>query len=153
VKGLRSVSDACCQRHRQCAERGDDTRLCVAPCQRAVSVVITVTATQHCLTHVRPQAVSACKVNPQSNIKFVQCSPNKDSLHHLSRHLNTLIFHLRTGHCRPSARLRRNGVKPSALCHCGEADQTLPHFLQSCPLYQRERQQIWPQYTSLDVKL
>jgi hypothetical protein len=79
--------------------------------------------------------------------------PHKDSLHHLSRHLQTLIFRLRTGHCCLNAHLKRIGVKPSALCQCGEAVQTPQHFLQSCPLYQRERLQIWPQYTSLDAKL
>ena len=79
--------------------------------------------------------------------------PHKDSLHQLPRHTQTLIFRLRTGHCGLNSHLKRIGVKPSALCPCGEADQTPQHLLQSCPLYQRERSQIWPQYTSFDHKL
>ena len=65
----------------------------------------------------------------------------KDPLHRLSNHKQTTIFHLRTG------------IQSSLLCDCGKDDQTPNHFLQSCPLYNRERQHIWPVSTTMDAKL
>ena len=49
--------------------------------------------------------------------------------------------------------LKRIGVKTSAQCPCGEADQTSEHYLQSCSLHQQARQQIWPTCVSLKTKL
>ena len=72
-------------------------------------------------------------------------NPQKDSLHQLSRHKQTTIFRLRTS--------KKNGIQPSALCDCGKDDQTPNHFLQSCPLYNIERQHIWPVSTTMDAKL
>ena len=60
------------------------------------------------------------------------CNPNQDSLHQLPRHHQTIIFRLRTGHCRLNSHLKRAGVKTSAQCPCGKADQTPEHCLQSC---------------------
>ena len=80
-------------------------------------------------------------------------SPNQDALHQLPRHQQTTIFRLRTGHCRLNSHLKRTGVKASAQCPCGEADQTPEHYLQSCSLHQQARQQIWPTCVSLKTKL
>ena len=66
------------------------------------------------------------------------------------------VYHwnrLRTGHCRLNSHLKRIGVKTSAQCPCGEADQTPEHYLQSCSLHQQARQQIWPTCVSLKTKL
>ena len=79
--------------------------------------------------------------------------PNQDALHQLARHQQTIIFGLRTGHCRLNSHLKRIGVKTSAQCPCGEADQTPEHYLQSCSLHQQARQQIWPTCVSLKTKL
>ena len=80
-------------------------------------------------------------------------NPHQDALHKLTRPEQTVIFRLRTGHCGLKSHLKRIGIKPTALCDCGEADQTPQHFLQSCLLFNRERRQIWPVTTSMDAKL
>ena len=71
-------------------------------------------------------------------------NPNQDALDQLPRHQQTMIFRLRTGHCRLNSHLKTIGVKTSAQCTCGETDQTPEHYLQSCSLHQQARQQIWP---------
>ena len=85
----------------------------------------------------------------KASAKFIQ----KDPLHQLSHHEQTTIFRLRTGHCGLKGHLKTIGIQPSALCDCGKDDQTPNHFLQSCPLYNRERQHIWPVSTTMDAKL
>ena len=81
-------------------------------------------------------------------------NPQKDPLHELSRHEQTTIFRLRTGHCGLKGQLKKNWYSAlGSICDCGKDDQTPNHFLQSCPLYNRERQHIWPVSTTLDAKL
>ena len=80
-------------------------------------------------------------------------NPKKDPLHQLSRHEQTTIFRLRTGHCGLKGHLKKIDIQPSDLCDCGKDDQTPNHFLQSCSLYNRERQHIWPVSTTMDAKL
>ena len=69
-------------------------------------------------------------------------NPNQDAFHQLLRHQQTIIFRLRTGHCRLNSHLKRIGVKTSSQCPCGEADQTPGHYLPSCSLHKQARQQI-----------
>ena len=80
-------------------------------------------------------------------------NPNQDTLHQLPRHQQTIIFRLKTGHCRLNSQLKRIGVKTSAQCPCGEADQTQEYYLQSCSLYHQTRQQTRPTRVSLKTKL
>ena len=88
------------------------------------------------LIHNKKKAFFHCKTEGYN--------PNQDALHQLAQHQQTIIFHLRTGHCRLNSHLKRIGVKTSAQCPCGEADQIPEHYLQSCSLHQQARQQIWP---------
>ena len=97
------------------------------------------------LIHNKKKAIFQCKTEGYN--------PNQDALHQLARHQQTIIFRLRTGHCRLNSHLKRIGVKTSAQCPCGEADQTPEHYLQSCSLHQQARQQIWPTCVSLKTKL
>ena len=97
------------------------------------------------LIHNKKKAIFHCKTEGYN--------PNQDALHQLARHQQTIIFRLRTGHCRLNSHLKRIGVKTSAQCPCGEADQTPEHYLQSCSLHQQARQQIWPTCVSLKTKL
>ena len=97
------------------------------------------------LIHDKKKAIFHCKTEGYN--------PNQDALHQLARHQQTIIFRLRTGHCRLNSHLKRIGVKTSAQCPCGEADQTPEHYLQSCSLHQQARQQIWPTCVSLKTKL
>ena len=80
-------------------------------------------------------------------------NPQKDPLHQLSRHKQTTIFRLRTGHCGQKGHLQKIGIQLSAPSDCGKDDQTPNHFLQSCPHYNRKRQHIWPVSTTMDTKL
>ena len=80
-------------------------------------------------------------------------NPQQDALHQLSRRDQTIIFRLRTGHCGLNSHLKRIGVKLSALCPCGESDQTVEHYLQDCTLYQEARLQIWPEGIDAHAKL
>ena len=80
-------------------------------------------------------------------------NPNQDALHQLARHQQTIIFRLRTDHCRLNSHLKRIGVKTSDQCPCGEDDHTPEHYLRSCSLYHQARQQIWPKCVSLKTKL
>ena len=79
-------------------------------------------------------------------------NPNQDKLHQLPRHQQTIIFRLRTGHCRLTSHLKRIGAKTTQ-CLCGEVDQTPEHYLQSCSLHQQAKQQIWPTRVSLKTNL
>ena len=81
------------------------------------------------------------------------CKTGGCTLHQLPRHQQTIIFRLRTGHCRLNSHLKRIGVKTSSQCPCGEADQTPEHYLQSCSLHQQARQQMWPTCVSLKTKV
>ena len=97
------------------------------------------------LIHNKKKAIFHCKTEGYN--------PNQDALHQLLRHQQTIIFRLRTGHCRLNSHLKRIGVKTSAQCPCGEEDQTPEHDLQTCSLHQQARQQIWPTCVSLKTKL
>ena len=109
------------------------------------------------LTQVRYKRAALCRV---ALGRLCSCSctpchynPIQDALHQLPRHQQTIIFRLRTGHCRLNSHLKRIGAKTSAQCPCGEMDQTPEHHLQSCSLYLQARQQIWPTCVSLKTKL
>ena len=80
-------------------------------------------------------------------------NPSTDPVNHLARHEQTTIFRLRTGHCGLRAHLRRTGIMDSALCDCKEAEQTIHHILQDCPIWWKQRRQLWPQDESTTNKL
>ena len=78
-------------------------------------------------------------------------NPPKDALRLLSRHEQTMIFRLRTGHCRLRSHMKQIDIGKSALRPCGLEAQTTAHILQSCPLHKRES--TWPTESSLGHKL
>ena len=71
-------------------------------------------------------------------------NPNQDALHQLPRHQQTIIFRLRTGHCRLNSHLKRIGVKTSAQCPYGEADQTRENYLQSAHFISKQGSRYSP---------
>ena len=79
--------------------------------------------------------------------------PGTDPINRLARHEQTAIFRLRTGHCGLRAHLKRIGIMDSALCDCKEAEQTVHHILQDCPIWRKQRHQLWPQDESTTNKL
>ena len=97
----------------------------------------------------KSKLLSVTRRKPPSTARY---NPNQDALHQLPQHQQTIIFRLRTGHCRLVSHLKRIGVKTSAQCPCGEVDQTPEPYIQSCSLHQQARQQIWPTL-SLKTKL
>ena len=97
------------------------------------------------LNHNKKKAIFHCKTEGHN--------PNQDALHQLPQHQQTIIFCLRTSHCRLNSHLKRSGVKTYAQCHCGEVDQTPEYYLQSCSLHHQARQQIWPDRVSLKTEL
>ena len=72
-------------------------------------------------------------------------------IHHSGR--KPSIYRLRTGHCGLRAHLKRIGIMDSALCDCKEAEQTVHHILQDCPVWRKLRHQLWPQDESTTNKL
>jgi len=76
-----------------------------------------------------------------------------DPIRRLDRQQQTVIFRLRTGHCRLRSHLKKIGVSETALCECGLADQTPQHILQDCPSLSTARQQVWPEGVELTTKL
>ena len=85
------------------------------------------------------------------NKRLADFKHQQDTLHLLSRHEQTMIFRLRTGHCRLRSHMKKSGIEKSALCPCGLEAQTTAHVLQPCPLHKRES--TWPTESSLQNKL
>ena len=79
-------------------------------------------------------------------------NPQQDTLLYYL-HEQTMIFRLRTGHCRLRSHMKKVGIEKSALCPCGLEAQTTAHVLQACPLHKRERESTWPTESSLGNKL
>ena len=78
----------------------------------------------------------------------------RDAYHLLNRPQQVMIFRLRTGHCRLNAHLSgKMRLVPSPICSCGLEDQTPEHILQTCPLFQKQREEVWPAAVPLRTKL
>ena len=76
-----------------------------------------------------------------------------DPIHQLQRHQQTILFRLRTGHCRLLSHLHRLKISHTDLCPCGTGPQTPEHILQYCPAHQALRKHTWPDGAELQVKL
>ena len=75
-----------------------------------------------------------------------------DPIWRLERARQTTVFRLRKGHCGMSAHLKRIGISDTALCECGQADQTPDPVLQSGEKYAERRQLTWPHGADLANK-
>ncbi|VDC00148.1 unnamed protein product [Peniophora sp. CBMAI 1063] len=76
-------------------------------------------------------------------------APNAASRKHiratagLSRLASSTLFQIRSGHAQLGAHLHRIGCLPSPTCEaCGEADETVNHYLYDCPRWQDARQRM-----------
>lgn len=78
---------------------------------------------------------------------------DQDSFNKLDRNHQTIIFRLRTGHCRLNSHTFKLGLVPSANCSCDTVAQTPEHILQTCPRYTNDRKRIWPRDLDLKAKL
>ena len=78
---------------------------------------------------------------------------NDDAIHHLQRHQQTIIFRLRTGHCRLLSHLHRLGIAHTNECPCGTGIQNPEHFLQHCPTHAALRRQTWPDGVEMEAQL
>lgn len=52
------------------------------------------------------------------------------------------IARLRTGHCSLNSYLHRFNIIEDPTCECGDAKETVTHFLLVCSLYERERDKL-----------
>jgi ribonuclease HI len=76
-----------------------------------------------------------------------------DPYYKLGRAEQVYIMRLRTGHCRLAAHGCKIGIVDSSVCLCGEADETVRHFLASCTLHSILRQNIWPSGIDMEAAL
>ena len=76
-----------------------------------------------------------------------------DNIAKLDRKGQTILFRLRTGHCRLNAHMYKIAISDSPNCPCQTALQTPEHVLQDCPLYAQIRHTIWPAPTNINTKL
>ncbi|BFY98463.1 hypothetical protein BsWGS_01503 [Bradybaena similaris] len=83
----------------------------------------------------------------------LQIDNRLDPIQLLSRHAQTTIFRLRTGHCRLRSHLYRLGITHTDECNCGEGVQTPEHLLQDCSTHTELRRTTWPQEQDLESKL
>nr|KAG5710959.1 hypothetical protein BaRGS_013693 [Batillaria attramentaria] len=77
----------------------------------------------------------------------------EDPIHNLPRKQQTILFRLRTGHCRLLSHLHRLRVSHTDACPCGTGPQTPDHILQLCPTFQTLRTETWPTGSTLQQKL
>ena len=80
-------------------------------------------------------------------------STGDDPIHQLQRHQQTILFRLRTGHCRLLNHLHRLKISHTDQCQCGTGTQTPAHILQNCPAHNALRRQTWPEGAELQDKL
>ena len=59
-----------------------------------------------------------------------------------SRRYDTIIFRLRTGHCRLNQHLNRIGCASSPLCHRCGTPESVEHYIINCPLYDHQREPL-----------
>ena len=76
-----------------------------------------------------------------------------DEIHQLQRNQQTILFRLRTGHCRLLCHLHRLKIAHTDECPCGTGPQTPQHILQNCPAHDALRRQTWPGGAELQVQL
>ena len=76
-----------------------------------------------------------------------------DPIHLLQRHQQTILFRLRTGHCRLLSHLHRLKISHTDQCPCGTGTQTHEHVLIHCPVHEALRRQTWPEGAELQAQL
>lgn len=78
----------------------------------------------------------------------------KDPYYQLSRQEQCLIFRLRTKHNRLRHHLfHKFRIGQTDQCPCGTGSQTTEHILQTCPLLDTSRKEVWPEPVSETQKL
>ena len=80
-------------------------------------------------------------------------NPSTDPVNLPTRHEQTTVFKLRTGHCGLRVHLKPIVIMDSALRDCKEAEQTVHHILQDCSIWRQQRHQLWPPDESTTNKL
>jgi ribonuclease HI len=80
-------------------------------------------------------------------------SPKGDEMKLLDRNGQTIIFRLRTGHCRLRRHMKKVGLTDTATCECGAEEQTPLHILQCCPNLEELRDNTWATSTPYHQKL
>lgn len=92
-----------------------------------------------------PAPSDATQLAGQYTWKMDQALPGKHTLRvygSLTSEQAAILIQARTGHCRLNQYLLRGGLVDSALCECGQADETMKHLLLSCPRWEEERKEL-----------
>ena len=96
-------------------------------------------------------------IKAKQHNKWMQQHPRfnrTDPYHLLSRTEQVLIFRLRTGHnCMNHHLYTKFRIGQSDQCPCQTGSMTTEHLLQSCPLHDGLRRQIWTEETTVQGKL
>ena len=74
-----------------------------------------------------------------SAYKILFPSVHQRSIPATSRKYETILFRLRSGHCRLRAHLCKIGCSDSSLCEICHSPETVTHFLLHCPQYESNR--------------
>ena len=88
-------------------------------------------------------------IKAKTGAMWKECHPAynpKDPYYKLSRQEQVLIFRLRTKHNRLRHHLfHKFRIGQTDQCPCGTGRQTTEHILQTCPLLDKRRREVWPE--------
>ena len=108
---------------------------------------------------VNPISLSEAKsaIKSLQQTKWLTEHPNykkNDAYHNLTRPEQVIVFRLGTGHNRLNYHLyKKFNVGSSEQCPCNTDRMTAEHILQSCPIHQRLREEMWPDAADVQTKL
>ena len=102
-----------------------------------------------------PEVKTILKAKQHSKWRHKHPRYNKvDPYYLLTRREQVTMFRLRTGHNRLNYHLySKLRIGHTEQCPCGTGSQTIEHLLQSCPIYEPLRKEIWPDHTPVARKL
>ena len=102
-----------------------------------------------------PEVKTILKAKQHSKWRHKHPRYNKaDPYYLLTRREQVTVFRLWTGHNRLNYHLySKLRIGHTEQCSCGTGSQTTEHLLQSCPIYEPLRKEIWPDHTPVDRKL
>lgn len=92
-----------------------------------------------------PTPFDATQLAGQYTWRMDQALPGKHTLKlygSLTSDQAAILIQARTGHCRLNQYLSRGGLVDSALCECGQADETVKHLILSCPRWEEGRKEL-----------
>ena len=105
---------------------------------------------QHCMTLWDDEYKSTMK---GFQYKAFQPSIFQNPITISNRLSSSILFRLRSGHCRLNGHLHRIGIIESPNCDYCQTQETVEHFLLSCPQYGSQRSRLVQKASQLKVQL